>query len=787
MAEVLVLVEHADGAVKKITNELLTAAGRLGEPSAVVIGAPGTAQGISAALAGYGAVKIYAAESDDVAGYLVAPAAEILAGLVGQAQPAAVLLASTRDNKEIGARLAFKIGSGILTDAVDLDLDGDSGAVATQSVFGGAVSVHSSVRTGVPVVTLRANSFAPVESAGAGEVVDVPVQVSEAAKAAVITDRTVEAKGSRPSLADASVIVSGGRGVGSGDNFAIIEKLADSLGAAVGASRAATDAGWVPHQMQVGQTGVTVSPQLYVAVGNLRRDPAPRRHADVEDDRRHQQGPGGTHLRTCRLRRRRRPVRRRPRPHRGADRTQELNSPTTASRPSPEGRPATIFAGPLRLVSAGLLIVVTLVAFEAMAVAAALPTAARELRGVALYGWAFTGFLVANVIGLVLSGMVSDRRGPRRPLTIGVGLFLVGLLVAGFAPTMAVLVCGRIVQGLGSGLLLTALYVVIGERYPAELRPKIFAGMSSAWVLPSLIGPPVAGVLTQTVGWRWVFLGLAPLVAVGGAVLMPVLRSLPSVKRASGDGRTDASRLVRVLAVAVGLGLLEESGQQLTPVWAAPAVLGLVAVAWGIRPLMPPGTFTVRPGVGTAVALRALLAGALFGVDALIPLCLTVQHGFGATAAALPLLGSSLAWAGGSWWQGRDALVTSRAGLIRAAFVLIATGCALAAVASIPQGPALLMYPAWLIAGVGAGLGMSSIGVLMLSWTNDADRGRDSAALQLGDGVLSAITTGVGGVLVAAAAHRVIGYTTAFISVDLAMTGLACVGIVAARQARASA
>ena len=452
--------------------------------------------------------------------------------------------------------------------------------------------------------------------------------------------------------------------------------------------------------------------------------------------------------------------------------------------------PNTIFTGPLRLVSAGLLIVVTLVAFEAMAVAAALPTAARQLHGVALYGWAFTGFLVANVIGLVVSGMLSDRSGPRRPLSIGVGLFFVGLLVAGLAPAMAVLVCGRVIQGLGSGLLLTALYVVIGERYPSELRPKIFAGISSAWVLPSLIGPPVAGVLTQTVGWRWVFLGLAPLVAVGGGVLMPVLRSMTPVPRDPSeipDVRTDASRLLRVVVVAAGLGLLEESGQQLTLSWLVPGLLGLAAVAWGLRRLMPPGTFTVRPGVGTAVALRALLAGALFGVDALIPLCLTVQHGFGATAAALPLLGSALAWASGSWWQGRDALTTSRASLIRAAFVFIATGCALAAVASVPEGPALLMYPAWLIAGVGAGLGMSSIGVLLLNRTNDADRGRDSAALQLGDGVLSAITTGLGGVLVAAAAHHVIGYTSAFVSVDLAMTALACVGIVAARQARGPA
>jgi electron transfer flavoprotein alpha subunit len=267
MAEVLVLVEHDDGAVKKITLELLAAAGRLGEPSAVVVGAPGTAAGLHDTLAGYGAVKIYAAESADIGGYLVAPVAEVLAGLVERSTPAAVLLASTRDNKEIGARLAFKLGSGILADAVDIDAETGGQLVATQSIFGGAVSVHSVVPAGVPVVTMRANSVAPLEAAAAGEIVEVEVTISDAAKTARITGRTVEAKGSRPTLGDASVIVSGGRGVGSADNFAIIEALADTLGAAVGASRAATDAGWVPHQMQVGQTGVTVSPQLYLAVG----------------------------------------------------------------------------------------------------------------------------------------------------------------------------------------------------------------------------------------------------------------------------------------------------------------------------------------------------------------------------------------------------------------------------------------------------------------------------------------------------------------------------------------
>jgi electron transfer flavoprotein alpha subunit len=263
MADVLVLVDAVDGTVKKATFELLTAAKQLGEPAAVVVGAPGTAAAVSEQLAGYGAAKVYVAESDDIAGYSVAPKAEALAAVVAQAAPAAVLVSSTAENKEIAARLAVKIDSGLIYDAVGFDGEGRT----TQQIFGAAITTTSKVTQGVPVITVRPNSFAPEESAGAAEQVPVSVTVSDAAKAARIVDTVVEEKGSRPQLSDASVVVSGGRGIGNADNFAIIEKLADSLGAAVGASRAVVDAGWVPHSMQVGQTGVTVSPQLYVAVG----------------------------------------------------------------------------------------------------------------------------------------------------------------------------------------------------------------------------------------------------------------------------------------------------------------------------------------------------------------------------------------------------------------------------------------------------------------------------------------------------------------------------------------
>jgi electron transfer flavoprotein alpha subunit len=263
MAEVLVLVDSLDGTVRKSTFELLSAARTIGEPSAVVIGAPGTAAPLNAALAEYGAAKVYVVEGADFVDYSVAPKAEALAAIVAQAAPAAVLVSSNNENKEVAARLAFKIGSGVLTDVVDVTPD----ATATQAIFGGSVTVQSKVSSGVPVIAVRPNAIAASPQPGAGTEVPVDVTVTDAAKAAKTLDRVVEAKGSRPQLSEASVVVSGGRGVGSADNFAIIEALADSLGAAVGASRAVVDAGWMPHTMQVGQTGVTVSPQLYVAVG----------------------------------------------------------------------------------------------------------------------------------------------------------------------------------------------------------------------------------------------------------------------------------------------------------------------------------------------------------------------------------------------------------------------------------------------------------------------------------------------------------------------------------------
>jgi electron transfer flavoprotein alpha subunit len=263
MAEVLVLVDHVDGEVKKVTLELLTAARALGEPSAVVVGAPGTAAKAKEALGSHGAAKVYVAESEDAAGYLVTPKVDALATLVEQASPAAVLVAASAEGKEVSGRLAVRIGSGLLYDAVGVNSDG----TADQSVFGGAFSVKSKAAKGIPVISVRPGAVdaEPAEGAAAEEAVELPAV--DPAKSAKITGVEPAGGGDRPELTEASVVVSGGRGVGSAEKFDVVEQLADVLGAAVGASRAAVDSGYYPAQFQVGQTGKTVSPQLYIALG----------------------------------------------------------------------------------------------------------------------------------------------------------------------------------------------------------------------------------------------------------------------------------------------------------------------------------------------------------------------------------------------------------------------------------------------------------------------------------------------------------------------------------------
>jgi electron transfer flavoprotein alpha subunit len=261
MTEILVVVDHAEGAVKKPTYEMLTLAARLGEPSAVYLGPADKNAEVAEAVKKYGAAKVYAVDDAPLKGYLVAPKAEALQQLVEKTSPGAVLIASSAEGKEIAGRLAIKVGSGLITDAVDVE----EGPVTTQSVFAGNYTVKAKVTKGTPIITVKPNSAAPIEAEGAGALEEISVTISDAAKGAQIVASQPRKATGRPELTEAAIVVSGGRGTGG--KFEPVEDLADALGAAVGASRAAVDSGWKPHSYQIGQTGKTVSPQLYIAAG----------------------------------------------------------------------------------------------------------------------------------------------------------------------------------------------------------------------------------------------------------------------------------------------------------------------------------------------------------------------------------------------------------------------------------------------------------------------------------------------------------------------------------------
>jgi MFS family permease len=449
-----------------------------------------------------------------------------------------------------------------------------------------------------------------------------------------------------------------------------------------------------------------------------------------------------------------------------------------------------IFSAAMRTTTVGLIILISMIAFEAMAVTPALPSAARDLHGLSAFGWAFTAFLIANIVGMVAAGQLSDIRGPRPGLIAGMVLFIAGLVIAGTSTTMAQLIASRAVQGIGGGLLITSTYVLIGVTYPEELRPKVFVATSGAWLLPSLLGPLVSGLITQHINWRWVFLGLLPFVLVGAALMVPVLRRLDSHDTTK-EGLSDPRRLLLALVVAGGIAVFEGAGQHPSAATIVLAAAGVATAVWAVRGLVPPGTFRVRPGVSAPIALRALIAGAFFGTESVIPLMLSQQHGLSPTAAGLPLAVSGLAWGAGSWWQSRAvpgetpaAEESRRVWLLRAGFASLSVAIVAIAITSIPASPAWLAYPGWAFAGLGAGLALTTSSVLLLRHTNDADRGRDSAALQLGDTTFSSFTAGTAGVLVAAAAVGSIGYTKAFLILDALMLVIAFLGISVSGRAR---
>jgi MFS family permease len=418
------------------------------------------------------------------------------------------------------------------------------------------------------------------------------------------------------------------------------------------------------------------------------------------------------------------------------------STPTTPTTPSVRSE---LFGPERRATTVGLVLLISLVAFEAMGVGTAMPALVADLGAVSLYAWPFVTFLAASVLATVLGGRWSDRAGPRAPILVGTVLFGVGLLVAGTSTAMPQLLLGRVLQGLGAGSLAVATFVLIAAVYPERVRPAVFGLISSAWVLPSLLGPPVSGLVTETLSWHWVFLGLVPLVVVALALVAPAVRTLgPAGERQAARRGTAAA----AVGAAVGVAALSWAGQHPDAVGAVVAVAALLVLVPSLRVLLPRGVFRAGRGIPTVVASRGLLAGTFFTVNAYLPLMLHDTHGWSLAAAGLPLVAGSLCWSAASAWQGRHPDLP-RARLLRIGFIAVAIGSAGMLLVAPTWGIAWLAVPFWMIAGLGMGLGFSAVAYLLLGQSAAGQVGFNSAAAQMADQLSVATMVGAGGALLA--------------------------------------
>ena len=408
-----------------------------------------------------------------------------------------------------------------------------------------------------------------------------------------------------------------------------------------------------------------------------------------------------------------------------------------------------------RALTIGLVLTITLVAFEALAVSTVLPIVADELGDKQLYGWVFSAFLLGSLIGIAVVGGIIEGRGLARPLAAGLGLFAIGLLIGGLAPTMQVLIFGRFIQGLGAGAIPPIAYVAIGRSLPERLRPRMFATLSTAWVLPGVMGPALAGVIGEFFGWRYVFLGLLPLIAVAGALTYLALSTMPATETAEAAehraGEESRRRVPYALLIAAGAGLIMAgltSGE--APLIVGLAIVGLALLIPGLRRLTPPGTLAARPVLPAAVLERGLLTFMFFGVDAYVSLTLEDHRGLSAIAAGIALTAATISWTAGSWIQARGAERWSTDRFVRAGFIVTLVGLATFSLVLIPEVPVWVAVPTFAIAGLGMGLGYAPLSLIVLREAPPETQGAASSALSLLDTLGTALGIGVSGAIVAA-------------------------------------
>ncbi|ADG74458.1 major facilitator superfamily MFS_1 [Cellulomonas flavigena DSM 20109] len=412
---------------------------------------------------------------------------------------------------------------------------------------------------------------------------------------------------------------------------------------------------------------------------------------------------------------------------------------------------------------------VVLVAFESFAVTTVMPQVADLLGGRELYAFAFAGPLATGAVGMVVAGAWADRRGPAAPFATGVALFVTGLVVAGAAQSMPVLVAGRLAQGLGGGVVNVTLLVAVARAYPPVLHPRVFAWFSTAWVLPSIVGPSLAGLVAELAGWRWVFLGVAVLVL---PATVPLLATVRRLGRAEADGTApaaaaptpaapsdagtddpgDAARRVG-WAVLVAVAILALNVAATLPVpWSPVVAVGAAVVAVAAaRPLLPVGALRVRHGLPSVISTRGLLSGAFFGAQVYVPYLLVDRDGWGATASGLGLSTAALAWSASSVVQGRLGSRLRSRTAVRTGATLLVVGVAGAALATALDLPAGVVVAVWTASGAGMGLASSRLNVLLLGWSAPQDQGRNSAANSIADSVGAALALALTGVVFVAA------------------------------------
>ena len=419
-----------------------------------------------------------------------------------------------------------------------------------------------------------------------------------------------------------------------------------------------------------------------------------------------------------------------------------------------------LWSGPYGRVVAGIFSLAFLVAFESLAVATVMPIVAGELDGLGLYALSFAAPIAVSVVSMTIAGPTMDRHGPGTALRFGVGVFAAGLIVAGLAPTMPVFLAGRAVQGLGMGFVGVGLYVVIGTVFPPELRARVFTVMTSAWVLPALVGPVIAGLVADLVGWRWVFLSV-PVIAIGSLMLI-----WEALGRLDGDPdvRIDRRRIRWSVLTAAGILAVSVAGQRTVAWWPVLLVAGLALTVTYAPRLLPLGTWRGHRGLPSVIATRSMLAAGFFGAETYVPLSLVQHRHIDATQAGLLLTTAAVLWFSGSWLAANVRALASKPLRVRIGSVCVLLGIGSAFLTLDDTVPVVVVAAIWGIGGFGMGMGASTLGVLLLDHSGPEEQGANSAAMQTNDSVVQALALAIGSVVFAVmlTVDAMVGYVLVF-------------------------